>query len=359
MYTGNSKKLGKLINKNGFDYAEFLTEYNGAYIHALHYEDKEKDKKLPTTFAKVTFRDAEIVKNPDEIKFILGLIEKGISYREFDAKKIYAVMVDPCQEDRKLVIKTFDGIGNSPECVIAEDDTAEGILESLGIKHKSPKRVFPGWETLSIGEGAFLVARSDVADILFKRLREKSVEKRMQKYEKKIMAALTDFLTEKAWMHAISKHKNPVFGEDVYDYSDKPESIIGIFVGGITKREEGVYLEVYARNNGELNTVGIDGDCDCLDYLDKIGINLEENDFFDDWKYLNIDEEDFFLLNKSLKLNMDEALEFADKIQMDLRGETANWCKEHQIRWKPAGTKAENDRRMRVAIAEYIVRYSA
>lgn len=334
MYTGNAKKLAKLIKKNGFNYAMFVTEYQGAFYHSLHHKKGKEDENAERVLAKVTDDDAVLIKDQELINTILAHAEEPALDNGFNPSKVMAVMINPNPDeidsvlnaDCKLFINVFELHHYDAHCISAEDDIAEEILGDLGINHKASKRAFPGWKTLDIGNGAFVLARENVADSLLGELSDETLKKRMGKHEKKILKAMKKLALEKAWKD-MSCNENA----EKRAVPDSDE-VIGILVGGMFKRPCGMVLEVMTKKDGFHEVFEIEGDTPCFDYLEKLGIDLENDDFFADWNYLGIDEEDFALFNKNIKLTKEEAVVFADKIKDALTAEELiSWCEEEGI----------------------------
>lgn len=237
MYTGNSKKLGKLMTKSGFDYAEFVTEYDGAYIYELHHNDKSKDKT--PIFARVTDDDAEIVWDVD------------------------------------VVLEISDKIANESPRKLTEEEKED---------------------------------------------------------------------SDKAW-----------------EFFTNPDNIFAIYVGGMFKRPEGMILSVYGRDGKKEfpEVMELVGDEDCLDCLNELGIDIECDEFLETWDVLDIDDEDFCLLNKKMKMTGVESYDFGQAIHRAL-GDAGimAWCERMGIEWKSSKFDRKDSEKMRDAIGKFLKKIS-
>jgi len=134
-----------------------------------------------------------------------------------------------------------------------------------------------------------------------------------------------------------------------------PGNIFAIYVGGMFKRKNGMLLHVYARNNEDMDVLNLEGDMESLEYLQGIGIEIENDAFFEKWHYLGLVEEDFCLFNKALRITKEEALKIAIDIFNTLGGNrTVNWAKEKGIEWPDVDGSIELAREIKFSIAYYI-----
>ncbi|MDO4179181.1 MAG: hypothetical protein Q4D21_08340 [Phascolarctobacterium sp.] len=133
------------------------------------------------------------------------------------------------------------------------------------------------------------------------------------------------------------------------------DDIFAIFVGGAFKRKCGMLLEVFGTTFRGTEILEVVGDEDCLCYLSKLGIDLEDDKLFKNWSYMNIDDEDSCLLTKKYEITADRVECLVDKLQYILGDEEMlAWCEEHEITWDKSKNPKKEQEHMQEAIANYI-----